>query len=58
MYVPLPILALVAGIFFLWLTSRIVHKRESWLIVVSIIGAIIALAAGVHLYLMHLGAGA
>jgi len=56
--IPLPILALLAGIFFLWLTTRIVHKREPWRIVLTVIGAIVAAVAGLHVYLTHLGAGA
>lgn len=58
MYIPLPILALVAGIFFLWLVSRIVHKREPWVIVLAVLGAIIMAVVGIHTYLTHLGAGA
>jgi len=57
-YIPLPILALAAGIFFLWLTTRIVHKREPWLVVLTVIGGIVAALAGLHFYLMRLGAGA
>jgi hypothetical protein len=58
MYIPLPILAVICGAFFLWLTARIVHRREPWVIVLTVIGAIILACGAVVAYLMHLGAGA
>jgi hypothetical protein len=58
MYIPLTILAVVCGAFLLWLTSRIVHRREAWLIVLTAIGAVLLACWAAIAYLLHLGTGA